>query len=39
MMTLAPKEKRVAVSDAIEAAGGNIIPFEIDGQGLVVNES
>jgi D-glycero-alpha-D-manno-heptose-7-phosphate kinase len=39
MMTLAPEERRVAVSEALEAAGGKIIPFEIDQQGLVVNES
>lgn len=39
MITLAPLEKRAAVSEALEAAGGKIIPFEIDRQGLVVNES
>ena len=39
MMTLAPLDKRAAVSEALEAAGGKIIPFEIDRQGLVVNES
>lgn len=39
MITLAPLEKRAAVSEALEAAGGKIIPFEIDRQGLVVSES
>ena len=39
MITLVPEEKRAAVYEALEAAGGKIMPFEIDRQGLVVNES
>ena len=39
MITLVPEEKRAAVSESLEAAGGRIMPFEIDKQGLVVNES
>jgi D-glycero-alpha-D-manno-heptose-7-phosphate kinase len=39
MMTLVPEEKRSAVSEALDAAGGKVMPFEIDRQGLVVSES
>ncbi len=39
MMTLAPEEKRAAVCESLEATGGKIIQFEIDRQGLVINES
>ncbi len=36
MITLAPKERRIAVCEALEAAGGKVMPFRIDCEGLVV---
>ncbi len=38
MITLAPKGRRTAVCEALEAAGGKVMPFEIDLQGLVISQ-
>ncbi|MGO9120164.1 MAG: hypothetical protein ACLQPD_21440 [Desulfomonilaceae bacterium] len=38
MITLAPKDGRTAICEALEATGGKVMPFEIDRQGLVVTQ-
>ncbi len=39
MITLAPEERRTAVCEAIEHAGGKIMPFQIDSKGLIVTQN
>jgi len=38
MITVVPRDKRAAVSEALEAAGGKLMPFKIDRHGLVLSQ-